>query len=241
MAGYSQFVLLVFFTVQYGEAIEYYVKPIATHNISCPLSQPCLNINQYTDPSNNYLELNNTVFTFLPGKHVMERPMEFSNVENITLQGMEGDYPQLLPMYICSSGQIFLPYDDMILSLPLQYYCSTIQLKKVSNVTISRLIIGAAVNISGIIIENSVNINIQQNNIISTKVELVNVTNGFGVFINRSIRIIIESLLTRHVVFGVLISEVNDAMIQKSSFQDSLYSGLLYMFETNHIKLLNKQ
>ena len=243
MAKLSLLVLLIF-TVQCG-AIEYYVKPTHSGNISCPPSQICLTINQYTDPSNNYLELNNTIFTFLPGKHVMERPMEFNNVKNITLQAMDDAYPQLIPTYIlCTSDTILVPYIDKsyqrndIIHLSLSCFCSTIQMNEVVNVTISGLIIGAAVNISGIIIENSIDINIQ-NNIISYNNDLVNnATSELGVFINGSTDITIESLQTRHVVFGVLMQEVNHVLVQKSSFQNSLYSGL-YIFESNHIKLLN--
>ena len=109
MAKFIQPVLLMFFTVRCG-AIEYYIKP--ADNVTCPPpSQTCLTINQYTDPSNNYLQQNNTVFTFLSGKHVMERPMEFNNVENISLQSIkddDGGYPQLIPRYICSSSEKML-------------------------------------------------------------------------------------------------------------------------------------
>ena len=229
LAKFSQLVLLMFFIVQCG-AIEYYVKP--ADNVTCPPpSQTCLTINQYTDPSNNYLQQNNTVFTFLPGKHVMERSMEFNNVENIILQSIkddDGDYPQLIPRYIlCSSEEILIPYTHLvhIVSLHLPY-CSTIQMKEVLNVTISGLMIGAAVNISGIIIEHSIDIHIQQN-IISSNDNLVNDTYGVGIsIINGSNQITVDSLQTSNVLFGVLIWEVNDVIIHNSSFHNCHYSGL---------------
>ena len=169
--------------------------------------------------------------------------MEFNNVENIILQSIkddDGDYPQLIPRYIlCSSEEILVPYTHLvhIVSLHLPY-CSTIQMKEVLNVTISGLMIGAAFNISGIIIEHSIDIHIQQN-IISSNDNLVNDTYGVGIsIINECNQITIESLQTSNVLIGVLIWEANDVIIYNLSFQNCHYSGL-YILETNHIKLQN--
>ena len=153
--------------------------------------------------------------------------MEFNNVENIILQPIkddDGDYPQLIPRYnICnSSEEILAPYPLSI----LHSYCSTIRMKEVLNVTISGLMIGAAVNISGIIVEHSIDIHIQQN-IISSNDNLVNDTHGVGIsIINGSNQITIESLETSNVLFGVIMWEVNDVIIHNSSFHNCRYSGL---------------
>ena len=191
MAACKQLALFFIFVVVQCGAIEYYIIPTDNVNVSCPLNQTCLTINEYTNPSNNYLELNNSVFNFLPGKHVMERPMEFNNVENITLQAMENDNAQL-------QLQLQPSYDNDISRCCenlLQCCCSTIGMKGVTNVTINGLDIGTAVKISGIIIENSTDIEI-------------------------------KSLYISNVVIGVLMYNVNDAMVQNSSFQDCLYTGL---------------
>ena len=168
----------------------------------------------------------------------MERPMEFNNVKNITLLSNDVDYPQLIPRYICnSSEEILVPYPYYYNAI-LHSYCSTIRMKEVLNVTISGLMIGAAVNISGIIIEHSIDIHIQQN-IISSNGNLVDDTYGVGIsIINGSNKITIESLETSNVLFGVLMWEANNVIIHNSSFQNCNYSGL-YMLETNHIKLQN--
>ena len=176
----------------------------------------------------------------------MERPMTFNNVKNITLQAIkddDGGYPQLIPRYICGTENISVPYtyklyDNVILNLSIPCCCSTIRIKEVLNVTISGLVIRAAVNISGIIIKNSVNIHIFQN-IISSNDNLVNDTYGVGIsIINGCNQITIESLQTSNFLFGVLMWGVNDVIIHNSSFQNCRYSGL-YMLETNHIKLQN--
>ena len=236
-----QFTLLIIFTVKCG-ATEYFVKPTNSVNVTCPLSQPCLTINQYTDPSNHYMEINNTVFTFLPGNHVMERPIEFSNVMNITLHARNDDdaYPHLLPKYMCKTSRYIQEsyiHFETASNLYLPCCCSTIHMKKVVNVTISGIIIGTTVNISGIFIESSTNIHIQKN-IISSNNEHVNATHGIGIHIKTSIHVIIEDQQTRNVLFGVLMWEVNDVIVQNSFFQNCLYYGLS-MIETNYIKLLN--
>ena len=213
-------------------------------NTSCPPRQTCLTINQYTNPSNNYLKQNNTVDIFLPGEHVMERHMNFRNVENVTLQTYDtGSYPQLLPRYICSSKKINVPFaynlDDHIIHVPIPHYCSTIKMKEVFNVTISCLMIGAGINISGIIIENSNNIHIQENNIIISSKNIVNDTYGVGISVtNESYDIRIESLNTSNVLFGILTWGGNNVMVYNSSFQNCHYSGL-YSLETNQISLEN--
>ena len=224
-----QLLLLVIFTVRCW-AIEYYVTPINGGNATCPLSQICLTINQYTDPSNNYLRHNNTVFTFLPGKHVMERPMEFNNVENITLQALQNNndtYPELVPRYYSTCKKEFWFFNST-LSLGCSF---AIKMKETVNVTISGLtIITSFVNISGISIQNSTNIQILQNTIYSN--------DTVGIYISESVDIYIESLKTRNAAFGVIMVEVYSIMILKSLFNESFYSGI-YANRTDCIKLLN--
>ena len=168
--------------------------------------------------------------------------MEFNNVENIILQSIKDDdrgYPQLIPRYIlCSSEEMLVPYHASYVPVHMPCCCSTIRMKEALNVTISGLMIGAAVNISGIIIEHSIDIHIQQN-IISSNDNLVNDTYGVGIYIiDGSNQITIDSLETSNVLFGVLIWEANNVTIHNSSFKNCRYSGL-YILETNHIKLQN--
>ena len=83
--------LIVLFVVRArAEATEYLVRPTDGEDVSCP-GQPCLTINQYSHPSSDYLKLNNTVFTFLPGNHTLERSLQISDIVNITFRGLEGE------------------------------------------------------------------------------------------------------------------------------------------------------
>ena len=81
-------VLLASIISQCG-AIEYYVKPTDFTNDTCP-GQPCLTINEYTNASTYYIK-SNTVFTFLPGKHIVLRPIVLVNVVNVSLRATLSD------------------------------------------------------------------------------------------------------------------------------------------------------
>ena len=110
VTAYSRIFILVVFTAQ-CEASEYYVRPTESgSSVLCPTSHTCLTINQYTDPSNDYLRQNNTVFTFLHGKHFMTRSMEFNGVENITLRASEsgaGTYQELVAKFSMQNPNAF--------------------------------------------------------------------------------------------------------------------------------------
>ena len=69
-------------------ASKYFVKPTNFTNDTCP-GQPCLTINEYTNDAAYYIK-SNTVFMFLPGKHVLLRPIVIREVENISLMATSG-------------------------------------------------------------------------------------------------------------------------------------------------------
>ena len=60
---------------------EYYVR--ATDTDDCPVEY-CPAINEISD----FNELNNTIFTLLPGNHTLKRPLQVSNVENVVIKGL---------------------------------------------------------------------------------------------------------------------------------------------------------
>ena len=67
----------------------------------CP-GYPCLTLNDYTNDTNHYIKPN-TIFTFLPGKHHMDRPLQIVHVQNITLRSVDNETGQtlLVPQYRC--------------------------------------------------------------------------------------------------------------------------------------------
>ena len=96
-------------------ATEYYVKPTEPTTTSCP-GHPCLTLNQYTNNSSYYIRFN-TVFMFLPGKHIMERPLEIRDVENVTLNASkvtDHTYPILVAQFATKYKHAFTSeYIDM--------------------------------------------------------------------------------------------------------------------------------
>ena len=125
----------------------YYVRPTDGETVFCP-AQPCLTINQLSHPSSLYLTYNNTLLKFLPGK----RPLEIHNVENLTLQGLNGALLQLDPPCHCQRQQcIQLPFhylQEIVLS---GVCCSVIRLTSttVRDLSVPNLL-------SGVMVENCV-------------------------------------------------------------------------------------
>ena len=86
-------------------ATQYYVTPTEPTKTSCP-AQPCFTLNHYTNHSDRYFK-SNTVFKFLPGTHLMNRPLEIRDVENISLEASDDNsdkYPQLVAQFTCQYG-----------------------------------------------------------------------------------------------------------------------------------------
>ena len=97
--------------------ITYYVTPTEPTNTSCP-AQPCHTLNHYTNHSDRYFK-SNTVFKFLPGTHLMNRPLEIRDIENISLETSDENsdmYPQLVAQFTCphkiNSDCIKICYDS---------------------------------------------------------------------------------------------------------------------------------
>ena len=239
VTAYSHIFMLFIFTAQ-CEASEYYVRPTESgSSVLCPPSHTCLTINQYTDPSNDYLRQNNTVFTFLPGKHFMMRSMEFNSVENITLRasGNSTDmYPELVPSFPCHKRETPVPsYGNLSL-------CSAIEVSEVVNAVISGLTTETALNISGIVIKWCSNVHISQSTFYSnTSITFgTSVTDrrGAGIVIDESSNVRIQSVHTRNVTTGVLMWRVSNVTVQDSQFQSSFYHGIFAHTSIN-ISLLN--
>ena len=76
--------LLLFLTCCVSGTTEYYVRPThADDNISCPVEY-CPTLSDISD----FIELNNTIFTLLPGNHTLKRPLQIGNVNNFVIKGL---------------------------------------------------------------------------------------------------------------------------------------------------------
>ena len=157
---YIWFALLASIISQCG-TIKYYVKPTDFTNVTCP-GQPCLSINEYTNDAGYYMK-SNTVFTFLPGNHIVERPIVFKDVHNISLETLSNKHDtkifttQLMCHNCARESERRVQYCG-------QVCCSVIGLISVIHASINGLTIetySESPGITGITIKQSYNVHIQ--------------------------------------------------------------------------------
>ena len=221
-------VLFLLLAAQCG-ATEYYVKPTVPLNTSCP-GQPCLTLSQYTNDSSYYIR-SNTVFTFLPGEHVIERPLEVQNVNNVTLRPSSeesGVYLKLATQFSCEEYYISLG--------SLKVCCSAIRLINVRDAEISLAI--TTVNTSGVIVEQSVNIHFKNMTINSVQDSLDTSRRSIGIVSYESRHIYVDSLKTSNLSYGILLQNTNHTTIIGSVIKNNQNSGLL-MFKSQVTNLTN--
>ena len=158
-------------------AIEYYVKPTHFNNITCP-GQPCLTIKEYTKNVAHYIK-SNTVFTFLPGKHIVFRPIVIRDVENISITAISVKSDTIITTQLSCQNEKCENDSVMHLHYPHSaeppYYlksdmicCSVIRLINVSHAILSGMSIelNSANNssgVTGITIQKSCHVYIQMN------------------------------------------------------------------------------
>ena len=224
---YTCHLLLLLATVifQCG-ATEYYVRPTEPTNTSCP-GQPCLTLNQYINNSSHYIQ-SNVVFTFLPGKHVIERLLEIRNVENVTLKGT-GNYPQLIAKFSCWSNYHCSNKTARFVTL-LNYFpfkdCSVIQLINVAHVNISGIhFTMSTVNVSAIKVERSTNIHLQLD-IYSVNSGLDKNGCNIGIMAYETNHLYVDKLHVSNLLYGLILCKNQNAQIKESVFE---HSGLLVM------------
>ena len=78
-------VAVVLVLIGYVSASEYYVQ--APDGTSCPVNTKCQELSFYTNRSDQYF-VDNTIFYFLEGTHIMEDSVVINNVSNLTLHGL---------------------------------------------------------------------------------------------------------------------------------------------------------
>ena len=144
-------------------ATQYYVTPTEPTNTSCP-AQPCLTLNHYTNHSNRYFK-SNTVFKFLPGTHLMNRPLEIRDVENISLEASDDNsdmYPQLVAQFTCQNEAISDCIGLQSLVVTLYVCCSAIRMINVTHAAIQGISVTVRIpHVSGVILQQCSHLYIQ--------------------------------------------------------------------------------
>ena len=213
-------------------ATEYYVRPTEPTNTSCP-GQPCLTLNQYINNSSHYIQ-SNVVFTFLPGKHVLERPLEIRNVHNVTLKGISDrlrsdEYTQIVAQFSCWSNyqcsNESARVRALLSDLPLED-CSVIKLINVSDVNIIGTSVAiSSVNVSVIRVEQSTNIHLEID-IYSVKAGLDMNGCNIGIMAYETNHLYVDKSHVSNLLYGLMLQYTQNVQIKDSMFE---HSGLLAM------------
>ena len=215
-------------------ALEYYVKPTDFANDICP-GQPCLSINEYTNDIAYYTK-SNMVFTFLPGKHIVKRPIVLKDVQNISLAASSGkNDTNITTQFMCQD------VNDSKRSVPHcgDVWCSVIGLINVNHVSINGLTIETnSCGITGVTIQKSCSVHIIKMDTFCTADIYSKCFFNCGITIFQSNYIFVNGLQTSHHSSGIVLLNTSNTLIENSLFLNSLDHGV-HMNNTANVSLLN--
>ena len=207
MAVCVHLLLLLVPVLSLCEATQYYVTPTEPTNTSCP-AQPCHTLNHYTNHSDHYFK-SNTVFTFLPGTHLMNRPLEIRDVENISLEASDDNndnvtYPQLVAQFTC---QYETDSDCIVIQTSRIYAwvcCSVVWMINVTHAAIEGISVTVTTpNVFGVILQQCSHLHIQSNTYIGIQ-EQDNVI-SIGIMAYESSDIETDSIEVSNFTYGVML------------------------------------
>ena len=208
--------ILLVLVLSLCESAEYYIRPTApTTNTSCP-DQQCLTINQYMT-NTSYSIQPNTELKFLPGKHILKRPLHIKNVKNVTLKSSTdgvGMYSQLLVKFSCENESL----NHCI------YTQSAIKLINVTNVVISDISLEMwTPNVSGVIVEQSTDVHLQ----LDIHYVQGNTSYAIGVAVNETSHLYMDGLRAGNLYYGIRIENTNEIHITNSTLENCQNSGIM--------------
>ena len=219
MARWSFYLLLLLLLVpviSLCASAEYYIRPTAlTTNTSCP-GQPCLTLNHYMNNTSRYIQ-SNTVLNFLPGKHVLKRPLHINNVQNVTLKSSttgSGMPSRLLVKFSCENKSL----NHCI------YTQSAIEMINVTNVVIDDITLELwTPNVSGVIVEQSTDVHLQLH------IHSVpgNDSLAVGVAVNKTSHLYMDGLRVGNLYNGIRIENTNKVSIVNSLIDNCQNSGMV--------------
>ena len=242
---------LLLAVLQVCSATEYYVRPTEPADTTCPGQKTCLTLNEYTNNTDHYIK-SNTVFIFLSGKHHMDRPLEVTDMQNVTLKlnDTENVQPSLVPQFPCKMHSQCLEIEPpdvayakrdhhMIFARSkVSVCCSAIRLINVTLAHIDGIQITANLpyNVSGLIIEQSTDIYID-NMALTLSSSRMN-KSEFGLLVYNSSRIVVDSLQANNFLSGISACKSNSINISNTQIQNCNGSGVL-VFESNSVSVEN--
>ena len=224
-------------------ATEYYVRPTEPTNTSCP-GQPCLTLNQYTNDSSHYFN-SDTVFRFLPGTHLMDKPLEIRDVHNISIKASDdnnGIYPELMTGFPCqhetdeSCIQLQFPGDVYYALHNFDMCCSAIRLINVTHGVIGSIRLTVKTpRITGITLQWCPDIHIAN---VSAFYYVRSYKYELGILVYESIGVKMESLHAKNFSHGMMVYNTTKTVIRDTTVVNSGHSGLLF-FRSNFNDIVN--
>ena len=219
---YVQLLALLVPVISLCDSAEYFIRPTTlTTNTSCP-SQPCLTVHQYMN-NTGYNIQSNTVLIFLPGNHVLTRPVQIQNVENVTLKSTIPDmYPELRVQYSCEN--------ELCRSTQ-----SAIKLVNVTNVTVKEISLKVLTpNVYGVIVELSTNVHLQLD------IDYVpdNYTNGIAVLANETHFFYMNRIRVGNFYEGITLKKCSNMSFTSIHASSNRVKGM-HLFECSNINMAN--
>ena len=166
--------------------------------------------------TSHYIQ-SNTVLNFLPGKHVLKRPLHINNVQNVTLKSSavgSGTLSQLLVKFSCENESL----NHCI------YPQSAIEMINVTNVVINNINLEMwTPNVSGVIVEQSTDVHLQLH-IHSVQ---GNDSLATGITVNETSHLYMDGLQVCNLYNGIRIENTKKVSIMNSSFDNCQNSGMV--------------
>ena len=215
-------------------ATQYYVTPTEPTNTSCP-AQPCHTLNHYTNHSDRYFK-SNTVFKFLPGTHLMNRPLEIRDVKNISLEA-SGDnsdmYPQLVAQFTCQNET----NSDCIAIQGYSLYacCSVVWITNVTRAAIEGISVTVTTpHVSGVILQQCSHLHIQSNTYIGIQKRFeFQMKETVGIIAYESSDIEMDSLDASNFTVGVMLSKSRNSSMMNVSAAHNEVNGIVLGYSTD--------
>ena len=211
--------LFISTSAAFGGLSEYYITPTDSHvNASCR-AHSCLTLSQYASISDNHSP-SNSVLYFLPGIHLIERPIVFRDIHHLSMIGLHSDIAHAHTVFHfpcqCSSK----PHDSNC------HFCAALQFWNVSDIIIKGINVVIEVTASNdtvgaLSFEDAENISITN---VTLKCSHSNISRSacvFGVSLNKSHRISIDHSEIEGNMYGVISGWVQNIIMNYVSVRNS--------------------
>ena len=212
-------------------ATEYYVRPTEPTNTSCP-GQLCLTLSQYSNDSNLYFK-SNTVFKFLPGTHLIDKPVHVRNIQNMSLESFHDrsdQYPHVVTRFnsvpkVCNCNSVKMHVKS----------CNAISFDEVANVVLKGINVTVYTpNISGIVFRNVSSISVQSTTVYSCSSN----TCAYGILVVQAESLQVNSVGAYSFKSGLYMRGAGNVSITNITAR---YNGMdgIYLYKINNMQITN--